>query len=118
MILRVNFVGVGRCAIAICVDVGMGVAKEHKRNVKMKLMSEELQLLDAKVYYKQAGMWIAADNTGESIQEAYGIMEKTGEQFSEALVDIRSSLDNIGAYIPKMEEKNPGFSKVLLEMLE
>lgn len=118
MILRVNFVGVGRCAIAIGVDVGMGVAKEHKRNVKIKLISEELKLLDAKIYYKQAGMWIAADNTGESIQEAYGIMERAGEEVSEALADIRTSLDNIGAYIPKMEEKNPGLSKELLDLLE
>ena len=77
MLLRVNFVGIGRFAIAIGVDVGMGISKAVKRNQRMKYQDEQIRLLDAKVYYKQAGMWIAAENTETTLEEAYNMMEKT-----------------------------------------
>ncbi len=70
MILRVNPVGVGRFAVAVSVDAGMGVSRAVKRNQRIKLQEEQILLLDAKVYYKQAGMWIAAENTGETLEQA------------------------------------------------
>ena len=67
MLLRVNFVGVGRFAVAVVSDTGMGVSRSIKQNQRIKLQREQLLLLDAKVYYKQAGMWIAAEDAGETL---------------------------------------------------
>ena len=50
MLLRVNFVGVGRFTVAVATDVGMGVAREIKRNQRMKVYEEQLALTDAKVF--------------------------------------------------------------------
>lgn len=118
MLLRVNFVGVGRFAIAVTSDVGMGISRSVKRNQRIKLQKEQILLLDAKVYYKQAGMWIAAEDVGETLEEAYGMMEKTTETFAQAVVDVRDSLNNIGEMATAIEDKNPGLIDDITDILE
>lgn len=108
MLLRVNFVGVGRFVVAVGADAGMGISRAAKRNARIKLHEEQLLLLDAKVYYKQAGMWIAAEKTGETLEEAYGLMEKTTELLVSSISENKKSLNNIGEMVPKLEERNPG----------
>lgn len=117
-ILRVNFVGVGRFAIAVVTDIGMGVSNAKKRNEKIKLRTEQLQLLDSKVYYKQAGMWIAAESTEETLNQAYNVMEHTAEVFLNAVNDINTSLNNIGEVSKNIGEKNPGLINDLSEIIE
>ena len=118
MLLRVNFVGVGRFAIAVTSDVGMGISRSVKRNQRIKLQKEQILLLDAKVYYKQAGMWIAAEDAGETLEEAYGMMEKTTETFAKAVVDVKDSLNNIGEMATAIEDKNPGLIDDISDILE
>lgn len=118
MLLRVNFVGVGRFAIAVASDVGMGVSRSVKRNQRIMLQKEQIQLLDAKVYYKQAGMWRAAEDTGKTLEEAYGMMEKTTEIFAKAVGDIQDSLNNIGEMSSAIEEENPGLIDDISDILE
>lgn len=117
-ILRVNFVGVGRFAIAVVTDIGMGVSNAKKRNERIKLRTKQLELLDSKVYYKQAGMWIAAESTEETLNQAYNVMEQTVEEFSKAVNDINASLNNIGEVSKNIEEKNPGLINDLSEIIE
>ena len=118
MVLRVNFVGVGRLAIAIGTDTVMGIHKEIDRNARIKLQKEQLYLLDAKIYYKQAEMWIAAEDAGTTIEEAYKLMEDTTVELVNAVVDIQASLDHIDDMIPKVEEKNPGLKAELADILK
>ena len=118
MILRVNFVGVGRLAVAIGTDTVMGIHKEIDRNARIKLQKEQIYLLDAKVYYKQAGMWIAAEDAGVTIEEAYGLMEQTTIMLLNTVVDIRASLNHIDEVLPKAEEKNPGLKAELADILK
>ena len=56
-ILRVNFVGVGRFAIAVSSDLTMGIKKSKKENERMRLR-RGITTLNAKVFYKEADMWI------------------------------------------------------------
>ncbi len=122
MILRVNFVGVGRFAIAVTTDAGMGVAREIKRSTRIKLQEEQLILLDAKVSYKQADMWISAEKAGETIEEAYSLMENTTAEFVKSYSDIKESLksidESIDESIEKAEEKNPGLKSELSDALK
>ncbi len=117
MVLRVNFVGVGRFAVAVTADVGMGVSRAIKRNQRMKLQEEQLCLLDAKVYYKQAGVWIAAESTGKTLEEAYDTMEKTTKTFAKAVDDMKDSFDSIGEMAPAIEKKNPGLIDDITDIL-
>lgn len=107
MILRVNFVGIGRFAIVVGTDVGMGIKKSRARNERILLYTEQIALTDAKVFYKQANMWIAAENTGETIEKAYGMMEKTTAFYTESMQEISENLNKIDEYVPKIEKKNP-----------
>lgn len=107
MILRVNFVGVGRMAISIGTDVGMGVERSWARNERIRLYTEQIALTDAKVFYKQADMWISAESACETIDKAYGMMEKTTAYYIESMQEISDSLNKIGEYLPDIKKKNP-----------
>lgn len=118
MILRVNFVGVARFAVAVTSDVGMGASRAVKRNQRIKLQEEQILLLDAKVYYKQAGVWVAAERTGQTLEEAYSMIEETTKTFAEAVDDIKCSLNNVGEMVPDIERKNPGLIKDISDILK
>lgn len=117
MLLRVNFVGVGRFAVAITTDVGMGVSKAVKTNQRIKYQDEQIKLLNAKVYYKQAGVWIAAETTGKTIEDAYSHMRDATETFVNAFEETKASLKNIGEMAPAIEEKNPGLIADITDIL-
>ena len=117
-ILRVNFVGVGRFAIALGTDVAMGIKKNKKENERMTLRSEELNLLNAKVFYKQADMWIEAENTEKAIQEAYRSMETAVNEFSDAWEEIQSGSESRKRSADAIRENNKDFANDLLDTLE
>lgn len=95
----------------------LGISTTVKRNKRIKLQEEQILLLDAKVYYKQAGMWIAAETTGKTLEEAYEMIESTTEAFACTVCDIKDSLNNIGEISSAIEEKNPGLISDMLDEL-
>ena len=107
-VLRVNFVGVGRCAIACGTDIAMGVKRSNLRNERIAICCEQLYLLNAKTFYKQANMWIAAKDAEEATEEAVYAMNEAIILFNNAFQDINNDLNKIKEYIPLIEEKNPG----------
>lgn len=107
-VLRVNFVGIGRCAIACGTDIAMGVKRSNLRNERIAVCCERLYLLNAKTFYKQANMWIAAKDAEEATEEAVDAMNEAIVLFNNAFQDINNDLNKIKGYIPLIEEKNPG----------
>ena len=77
MVLRVNVIGVGRFTIAIGTDIYMEGNRSRKRNERMRLYTRQIALTNAKVFYKEANMWIAAVDAGEAIEKTCFIMEKS-----------------------------------------
>jgi hypothetical protein len=108
-ILRVNFVGVGRFAVAIATDVSMGIKLSKLRNERMGLNSEQLQLMNAKVFYLQADTWVAAETTAKTIAEAEKAMEQTIVIFANTVAELNDRLDNIGNHIDKIRGIEPTF---------
>lgn len=117
-VLRVNFVGVGRFAIAIATDVGMGIKRQRAINDKLKFKAESEMLQTAKVFYMQEGMWIEAADTERAMQELYNTAEKSTVYFIESWNDISESLDNIGNNVAAIEEKNPGLVDDIKDILQ
>jgi hypothetical protein len=107
-ILRVNFVGVGRFSIAVVTDVAMGVKRSRRRNERIAIYSEQLNLMNAKVYYLQADTWIAAETTEKTINEVMDLIEKTTALFTAAIQENKKSLDIISRLVPQIDEHNPG----------
>lgn len=118
MVLRVNFIGIGRFAIAVGTDVGMGVKKGRLRNERIKLYEEQIALTGAKVFYKQADMWISAESAGETIEKAYSMMEKTTVYFTQSMQEIADNLNRISEYVPSIQRKNPGLLDDIDEILK
>lgn len=116
-VLRVNFVGVGRFAIAVATDVTMGVKRDKLRNERIAVLSEQLHLMNAKVYYMQAAVWIAAETTEKTINEAVEMMEQATIISIEAWKANRQSMQNIGQYTPEIEKHNSGLIEDISDIL-
>lgn len=131
-LLRVNYVGIGRFAIAIGVDAGMGIKRSQLVNERIKVMGKELELLNAKVYYRCAQlhyaeadmleaeehMWISAQNAERTINMAYEMAQDSVEIMAESLTEIRDSMGRISSYRSSIEEKNPGLIKEIVDTLK
>lgn len=117
-LLRVNFVGVGRFAVAITSDITMGIQLERRRNDRMVAFSERLHLMNAKVYYLQAGAWIAAETTEKTINEALEMMEQTSVIVIESWKANRESLNRIGEYRQGIEKKNANLIDDITDILK
>lgn len=117
MALRVNFVGIGRCVIAIGTDVGMGIKKHNKENERMKLMSEQLMLHGSVVFYKEANMWIKAESAGEAIEKSYQTMQVSIQYYKESLEEIADNMAIIGCDINRLRNSNEDLYSILINQL-
>lgn len=117
-ILRVNFVGVGRFSIAVATDVSMGINRENRRNERMAIFSEQLHLMNAKVYYLHADAWIAAEKTTKTLDEAVVIMERLAAIFVESRKANRISMKQIGEYRNGIALNNQGLIEEIVNDLK
>lgn len=106
-VLRVNFVGLGRFAIAVGTDIYMGVKREKLRKERMFRQSEQLILSTTKVFYKQADMWISAKDTSEAIDKMEEAALVSVKYMKDSLVEISSCLDRMSNYRFMIESNNP-----------
>ncbi|MBE5931346.1 MAG: hypothetical protein E7268_09885 [Lachnospiraceae bacterium] len=120
-ILRVNFVGIGRFAIAIVTDVGMGARKGTLQNKRMEVLGEKITLLNSKVFYRSAEiyynekdmyeeqetMWLSAEDTVRTVSEAYEVASESMQFCQISIRGIYEDLEKISEYIMAVEEKNP-----------
>ena len=104
-VLNVNFVGVGRFAIAVATDVGMGVKKGIKENKRLDLVGQQLQLMNVKVSYQQADMWVSAKDAGEAINEAYEMVVPAVETIVTTWAETDKKVDDIVTTLEKENEE-------------
>ena len=116
--VRVNYVGVGSFTVAGCVDIGMGIKRDQLRNQRLALYTEKLNIANSQMYFQEANMWVAAAKAGESINEAYALIDKTKEQASRDLDVIDSSVENIEKYTEDIEKNNKGLVADMLDTLK
>lgn len=116
-LLNVNFVGIGRCVMAIGTDVTMGIKRSQLMNKRIVLLTERLNLLNCKILYRQQEQWIAAEDAGKTLLEIYKQMEYTIDQMSQNEKETMKSLNNIQSYVDGIENKNPGLVNDMLSVL-
>mgnify|MGYP002567159386 CR=1 FL=1 len=117
MALRVNFVGIGRFAIAVWSDAKMGVQRSNRVYERIDLHSKMLNFYGAKIYYKEAEMWKEA----ESAEQATIMLKQTAKGsivfFGQSLGKIKEDIDNIGNSVDGIEKTNLGLTQKLIETL-
>lgn len=117
-LLRVNFVGVGRFVVAAGTDIAMEGKRIKLRNERLAIMSEQLHLMNAKIFYLQANAWRTAEQTEESINEAFRLMEQTSVYFIESWKANNKSLENIGILRDDIVIRNEGLLEELSDILK
>lgn len=117
LVLRVNFVGIGRFAIAAYSDVSMGSQRERLRDERIAVLSEQLHWANAKVAYLQADVWQAAERTEASLQEAEQMMRQSAEISIRAWEANRTSLRQIGQMQANIQTHNPQLIKDIRNIL-
>lgn len=138
MIVKVNFVGVGRFAIAVGTDVSMGVKKKTVAQRRSVLVSQVLHLSNVKLYYKNADLlcelselydheaemhkaegdlWIEVDKTEKSMNDLYRQAEKVGIFYAKTVREMDESFDRIERLLPEVESMNPGLTAEILRRL-
>ena len=107
LLLRVNFVGIGRFTVAVYTDVSMGTHSSRLRDQRIAVLSEQLHWANAKVAYLQGGAWLAAECTETNLQEAEQMMCQAIEISVGAWQDDRASLRKIGQTQDGIQRHNP-----------
>lgn len=118
MVLRINFVGMGRFVIAIGADAYMGYKKGKMRNERMYRQTEQIMLSSARLYYKQADMWISAEDANKAI----GKMQEAARQsiifMLESYNDIGDKLISMSQNRNEIENNNPNLLNDLSNLLK
>lgn len=117
-LLKVNFVGVGRFALAIVTDVGMGVKRSARERERITVMNERLHYYGAKLCYRQANTWKLVAATAQSVEEmclsCYGAYASLGEN----LRAMKEDVNVIGELADSIETKHPGFKRRVCDILD
>lgn len=106
-ILRVNFVGIGRCAVAICTDVGMGMKCNRLHMERIQIQTEQICLKEAKLYYKQGELLIEVEKTEQSIEELCETANKAAVIYVNSMESMFNSMIVISNNLGPAIENNP-----------
>ena len=118
VVLRLNFVGIGRFVIALGTDAFMGLRKGKKSRERMLLKAESLYLLEAKIYYGETLMWSAVKDANQSVDSLCETFQQLSVQIEDDMKAVRGSLTAISEIdTSAMEEQNQGLIADLLNNL-
>ena len=120
LIFSVNFVGIGRCVIAVGVEFKMEYDKRKVLKERIDYKYQLLTLRGAKMYIYQNNMWRAAQNAKESVDELsncfyqvdsliFGFMHQVGHDFE----DMPEIMQGIDEHNPDLGE---GIRKIFLKV--
>ena len=118
MILRVNFVGIGRFAIAVSSDVLMGRERAAEINERMLLYGKYNLLENSKIFYKQENTWLTAIDTAKAMQHLQETAYKTVCFYNDKINRIDLEWENLRENTSKLKSIDPVFAGELLDILD
>lgn len=117
MLLRINFVGIGRFALALGTDVYMECKRENLRNDRIAVYNEMLKLYDIKLSYRERDMWVSAKDTLTTLNK---LSEYTSFFYYTACASWganKKDLVDISTMKPCIEKYNPGLLDQITKIL-
>lgn len=118
VVMRLNFVGIGRFTVALGTDTVMEMRKGKSSRERMLLKAESLYLLETKIYYGDKLMWTALKDANQSIDTLFETMQRISVQISEDIKAIQTSTQKIqNTDIDSIEKYNEGLTAALLDVL-
>ena len=118
VVLRLNFVGIGRFTIALGTDAFMGLRKGKKSRERMLLKAQSLYLLETKMYYGDKLMWSAVKDAEQSIDSLFEAMQQLSTAIVADMKAINDSIQEIESIdVSAIEANNDGLTAELLDIL-
>ena len=117
LLLRINFVGIGRFTIALANDIHWGIKQEKYRNDRIRIMSHMIELGNAKIFYKEADMWKTAESSTEFINILYDKTLQSVVFVKESIADMCDRITAINQST-KLEEMNPKLKKEMFKLIK
>lgn len=118
VLLRINFVGIGRFTIALGTDAFMGLRKGRRSKERMLLKAESLYLLETKIYYGECLMWSAAKDSEESMNSLFDAMQRLSIQIESDMKSAKRSINEIEDLdVSELDKNNDGLSDEILNIL-
>jgi hypothetical protein len=117
MILKVNFVGIGRFAIAVASDVKMGVNRKHVIEERMSKHNQLMMLENAKIWCYQENMWICATDAAKAMQNLQEIAVASIIYYNEQIHRIDNEWTELSSSLAEYVSMDSDFEKELLDIL-
>lgn len=116
-ILHVNFVGIGRFAIAVGSDIKMGIERNKYRDERIKLMNQQLHLMNAKLAYMQGDTWLQINELDILITKCEENLVETLKMYIQSNFEINQDLKNLGDNIERIRKNDPDFLEKMKKAL-
>lgn len=112
-VLRINFVGLGRFAIAAGTDIRMGVNRSKTQKEIIADINAWLAYQNCKICLRNTEMWQATLYATKDINELYEGISKSMPLIQELNTMCQADLDAIRTYRSGIEKHNPEILKLL-----
>lgn len=112
-VLRINFVGIGRFAIAAGTDIRMGIDRSKTQKETIADMNMWLAYQNCKICLRNTEMWQASLDATRDINELYEGIYKSIPLIQELNTVYQSDCAKIRTYKPGIEKHNPDVLKIL-----
>lgn len=117
-VLRINFVGLGKCAVAIGADISSGIKKSKLEHQLMNVNNQIIVLTTAKAQYYIRDTWAEIENTEKAMESLSSTVIMS---FEKAFVDwneTKESMNNIaGGFDVITNSLNEAEKKEMLDYL-
>ena len=117
-VLRVNFVGIGRFAIAVTSDIAMGMNRNLLIKEKIFLRNKYLMLEEAKLYYYQKETWIEAKEAAIAIQHLYEVACKALVLYHQKILELDKEWGLLSNHVENIKANDPAFAEELIELID
>lgn len=116
-VLRVNFVGVGRFAVAVGCDISMGVKKGQLETQRSSIKTQVLYYKEAKVYYRTGDSWQKAKDAEVAIDALSDNIIRVTEFYRDSIIAMDEKSKEIIEVSDAFKKNNPDAVKAINDIL-
>lgn len=116
IVLRINFVGVGRFVIALGVDACSGYKRSMLVKERMQETNKLIMYNNAKIFYMQENMWIEAQNTQEAINALEAVVQHSMQIAIENMKENVENIEKLDSNLKQLEKIDPEYRKKLADI--
>ena len=117
LLLRVNIAGVGRFSMAVYADAKMGYERWKEVRHLQSMLSSQLALTNAKLYYKQGEQQIAEIDATKATEELVDLVRVSVPTMIESMDDIYMSNKEIDRGLTDIRKSNPQIFNEIQKLL-